>query len=326
LGNLPILITGATGFIGTRLTKRLIRKKQIVRAIARTTNSTYTAPHLTWVIGNLSEPSFLLSATQNVSTVIHLASVVPDSSNFRDIWSVNVIGTKNLLEACEYNNVKKFIYISSVAAYAPPLASVVSEDARLGGVEVYGKSKTNAEYLVKKSIINSIILRPCQVYGEGDFSSFTDNLIKLLNLPILPIAHGEDNSFSLVHVDDLVDAIMRATYHPSAIGNVYNIAGSEPTTLEEIAKQYCNLNGHLQLRIPVPSQLLRLLLTTRWHLSNIKRKDLHLASRSYAKDKLHGSIFLGGPKYDILKAQRDIGYQPTITLAVGLSRLIINSH
>jgi hypothetical protein len=56
----------------------------------------------------------------------------------------------------------------------------------------------------------------------------------------------------------------------------------------------------------------------------MKRKQFHLTPRSNAKDKLHGSIFLGGPKYDILKAQIDINYHPSITPAVGLSRLIRN--
>jgi nucleoside-diphosphate-sugar epimerase len=316
-----LLITGATGFIGKHLTKRLIQNGYPVRAIARHEKSIYVLPGLSWVYGNLADPDFLLSATRRVSTVFHLASVTPYFGGYSDIWSTNVAGTKSLLNACIKNGVEKLIYVSSVAAYATPLSSVVDETERLGGLDSYGRSKAHAEYLITNSPVASVILRPCQVYGEGDLSNFTHNLKKLLQLPILPIASGKDNSLSLLHVEDLVSAIIKAATQPISIGQEYNIAGSEPISLEEMAKLYCMKSGHRQLRFTLPRMLIRLILTARWLLGNLIRRDFPTTLRTYSQGELYGSILLGGPKYDISKARRELGYHPNITPQEGITRL-----
>jgi nucleoside-diphosphate-sugar epimerase len=321
LDNQLKLVTGATGFIGRHLIKRLIQNNTSVRAIARRYKSVYILPGLSWVYGDLTDPDFLLSATRHVSTVFHLAAVTPYLGGYNKIWSTNVVGTKNLLNVCIKNGVEKFIYVSSVAAYATPLPPVVDEKVGLGGTDSYGRSKAYAEYLIANSPVASVILRPCQVYGEGDLSNFTHNLKKLLQLPILPIACGKDNSFSLIHVEDLADAIIKAETQPIAIGQEYNIAGSEPTSLEEMAKLYCIKSGHRQLKFLYPRMLIRLALTTRWLLGYLIRKEIPSTLRTYAQTELYGSILLGGPKYDISKARRDLGYYPIITPEDGISRL-----
>jgi nucleoside-diphosphate-sugar epimerase len=229
-----------------------------------------------------------------------------------------------MIDACLNNDVEKLIYVSSVSAYAPPLSSVVNENAKLGGSDNYGRSKVRAEYLIQESPVKSIIIRPCQVYGEGDRSNFTANLLKLIKLPILPIASGQDNRFSLVHVDDLADALISAMETSCSKGRVYNIAGSETTSLEELAKLYCTLSGHRQLRIRIPKLLIRFLLAIRWFVINSHREQRLVPLRFYAKHELYGSMLLGGPKYDISNAQEEFGYRPTISTEAGLLGLITN--
>jgi nucleoside-diphosphate-sugar epimerase len=319
-----LLITGATGFIGRHLANRLTHNNYSVCAVTRSYKSTYELPGLSWVHGDLSDKDFLFSITKCISTVFHLAAVVPQTARYNNYWQINVVGTKNLLEACDYNGVEKLIYVSSVDAHASPLTAIVNESAKLGGIDSYGRSKANAEHLVENSPVATTILRPCQVYGEGDLSTFTKTLIKLLELPILPIASGKDNQFSLVHVKDLVDALVNAATQSSSTGEVYNIAGSEPTSLEEMTKIYSSISGHRQLRFHVPRSLIRFLLASRCLLGNIIRQETPYRPRTYAQDELHGSILLGGPKYDISKAQRDLGYCPKITPEAGILRLLAN--
>jgi nucleoside-diphosphate-sugar epimerase len=267
------------------------------------------------VVGELRDQAVLKRATQGVDVVYHAAAVTLGMRG--DLWHTNVEGTRALLQACVANDVGRFVFLSTVSVYRPPLAPAIDEDAPTGGLELYGRSKTAAEAIVRQMAgdrIEHVILRPCQIYGSNDRSGYTSRLLRVLAARRVPVARGPAR-FSLVHVDDVVDAIVAAGAQPAAGGRVYNIAGPGQTSLRELADVV------MGRPISIPRPALRVALSARWLLGAARDPNVRPFLRSYAHNTLHGSMWLGGPDYLTTRARRELGYVPQVDPASGLRRL-----
>ncbi|GAF69092.1 unnamed protein product, partial [marine sediment metagenome] len=160
-----ILITGATGNVGKALRACLSKDNYAISCLTNE-NKRFADD----IIGDLNNYSSLLNATKNIDIVIHLAAVI--KGNKKLINKVNVQGTKNLINACEKNKVKKIIFMSSL-------------DIKFN--TPYGISKRKAEEIIENSKLKYVILRPTAIYGEG-FKTGINSLAKLMKkTPIFPI-------------------------------------------------------------------------------------------------------------------------------------------
>jgi nucleoside-diphosphate-sugar epimerase len=247
-----ILVTGATGFVGRNLVKRFSQKD--LRCLSRTPTRQGT------FIGDLNNLKSLKAATKGVSKVIHLAGVTKG-----DVWKVNLEGTKNLIKACAVNKVKKIIFVSSF-------------DATLNSE--YGRSKLEAEKIVKQSGIDYVILRPTVIYGYND----KRNLGKIFSFVKIGYVPVFDN-FLLqpVFVDDVIEIIIRCL-SPKIVNKTYYVAGSETFTLSQIASMTSKVFDKKIIKIHLPSLLAKLFGYTN-KTCDISRmeKDLDFSPLSFSK-------------------------------------------
>lgn len=183
----PIALTGATGFVGSRVAalagaslRALARRPQPARA------------GIAWVTGDLDDAAALARLCDGARAVIHVAGVVsaPDAAGFQ---AGNARGTANVVAAARAAGVQRFVHVSSLAAREPALS-------------LYGASKARAETAVAASGLDWVIVRPPGVYGPGDAEML--QLFRLAQRGLGVAPGGAAARFSLIHVDDLARALL----------------------------------------------------------------------------------------------------------------------
>lgn len=244
-----VLVTGATGFIGTQLVRSLVNHGYCVRVFARQSyNSAFCGlvDECDWIEGELDQQCLLKSACQNVSAVFHVAGLA--HSRLRDleeILKVNVEGTKKVFLAGVDAGVSKFIYFSSILASQPESSH-------------YAKSKRSAEDFLFSHGSNShdmgvIVLRPATVYGPGMQNNLVD-FLRLVNKGLMPLLPLLKRRFKMVSVKDLCEAAIVAaeadvSQSTSAVFTVTDGQDYTPNRIEDAVYRSLDRRKPL-LRIP----------------------------------------------------------------------------
>ena len=248
-----VLVTGATGHVGRHLVPALLKAKHQVRVAVRNAEeareSFDDAPLeiMQLDLAEAQEQAFEAIA-KGVDAVVHLAAVVDPNAPREKIWAVNVEATRKLARACKKNpKLKRFVFISSSALFHHPKKIPVEEDDEPSPENAYGESKLEAEKIVRESGLPFVILRPVVVYGLG-FESVFSPIVRGIQKQKLAIV-GEGNSrFPVVHVDDVVQAILLALEKTEALGQAFNVSGAALTQ-----KQWFQLVAD-ELGVPAPKR------------------------------------------------------------------------
>jgi 2-alkyl-3-oxoalkanoate reductase len=214
-----LALTGATGFIGTALRRRLVSAGWEVRALHRR-----RAPQprcggddtrIRWVCGSLSDPDSLRRLLQGTSTVVHCAGAVRGASA-EQFNQVNVEGVARLVQAArELHPTPRFLLISSLAAREPELS-------------FYAASKRGGEDILHTLAgpMATTIFRPPAVYGPGDREMAP--LLRCMQHGLAPVLGGSAARFSLLYVEDLADAIRHALERPDWAPGPFEIHDGRP--------------------------------------------------------------------------------------------------
>ncbi|MGB9606740.1 MAG: NAD-dependent epimerase/dehydratase family protein, partial [Bryobacteraceae bacterium] len=218
---LPVLVTGATGFIGSHLAQRLVGLGARVRCLVRRTSRTGVLPAgIELAQGELATGEGLAEAVRGAQLVFHLAGVTKAVSP-ADYERGNVLATRNLvgaLESCE----ARLVQVSSLAAVGPSSdGSPLPEDCEPRPVSLYGRSKLEAERAVLCSGLaaRAVIVRPPVVFGPRDTDVY--QLLRMAARGWLPVTGGPEARFSVIYVEDLVEGLLAAACHESAAGRTY---------------------------------------------------------------------------------------------------------
>lgn len=319
-----VLVTGATGFIGSHIVRQLLDQNDNVRGLIRPASKKPELEKISWFYGDLTDPASLQLATQGIDVVYHAAASLHTSDD-NLMRTVNVVGVKHLLDACIQNRVSRLIFLSSVAVYASSQTTVIREDSPLGAINTYGQTKIEAETLIRSyadsSELTFSIIRPCVVYGQRDYH-FTYRLLRLLSKPIVPIIQGCPDHMILVHAVDVARAAVLAGSQPNAVNQTYNITGDYQTSLQELVKIYEYLSEQKKLLVPVPVFIFKWLLLTRWLVKNLKQRNIHRMKERYKDREYQRHIFFQPRYIDINRARTELGYEPKIDLKEGLSGIL----
>ena len=244
------LVTGATGFIGRRLLGLLNTIECNVRLLARSKVDNYET-----VVCNLEQDRISKHTLESVDTVFHLAGFAHDMRDANKIvdlyYKVNVSATVQLANLAAESGVKRFVFVSSVkAGGAPPLGTCANEKDQKNTEDVYGKTKREAELKLleigRVSGMHVSIIRPALVYGpdvKGNLQSMLSGIERGWFLPLPETG----NRRSMIHVDDLVRAILLVAEEKRANGEIFIATDGVPHSSREIYNAMCGVIGK-----PVP--------------------------------------------------------------------------
>ncbi|MEH6662568.1 MAG: NAD-dependent epimerase/dehydratase family protein [Parasphingorhabdus sp.] len=238
-----VAITGATGFVGSRMLDLVVREGYDARALTRRKQD--DRPGVTWVRGALDDKASLAKLCSGADMVLHIAGVVnaPDRAGFE---AGNVAGTLAAIEATKQGGAKRFIHVSSLAATQPQLS-------------IYGETKAKAEKLVKTSGLDWTILRPPAVYGPGD-GEFLD-LFKMARLGFVTLPPDADGLLSVIHVQDLCQALLALLPEQEDFtAQIFEVDDGKPGgwTQAAFAKAIGQAIGKRVATFGIPKSLLRL--------------------------------------------------------------------
>jgi nucleoside-diphosphate-sugar epimerase len=223
-----ILITGASGFIGRNLCTRLRGDGHELSALVRRPGSEPTGVRA--LTGDLSDSEGLkkIVGEAQPDCVIHLAAEIASQRSEMRIQEVNVAGTARLLEACATLAERPRFVFSSTVVTGDAHGELLREDRPLPVTTPYGRSKQAGERLALESGLATVIVRPSHVYGPGGW--YADELIpRLRSLGRFAVIGSGANMWDVVHVDDVVSALLEAALRGNA-GSVYHVVDDEPIT------------------------------------------------------------------------------------------------
>ncbi len=241
---MKVIVTGAAGFTGKYLVERLLDEGHDVIGVDLNVNP--FGRELKWIqadVRNVKLPE--------ADVLVHMAAVqyaggTPDRK--KAFYPTNVIGTKNIVREVKKRGIRRMIFVSTDMVYGLPEYLPVDEEHPYAPIGWYGKSKLAAEHIVTTNLEDWVILRPRLIAGPGRMGSLT-LAFRLIEkgLPV-PLPNGGKNVYQLVHVEDVVSAIILALDGP---GGVYNIGSEKPRRMRELIRA-CDKKAKI---IPFPKEL-----------------------------------------------------------------------
>lgn len=262
---MKVLVTGANGFLGSWLTRRLVQEGHEVSILIRKSSdlSEISNLSLTKKIGDVTDLESLYSAFRNQQAIFHLAGVVGYKKSARALMDlVNVRGTQNVILAAKDLKIDKLVYLSSVVAIGAGFSSheILNESSayNLSHLDLgYYQTKHQAENYVKQATlagdIQSVILNPSTIYGAGDAkkgSRATQLKVAQGKFPIYP-----PGGVNVVAVEDVIDGIVSA-WQKGRNGERYILA-SENMLVKDLFDRISKLSGSKPPQIGVPFPILR---------------------------------------------------------------------
>ncbi len=355
------LVTGATGKIGQILVLELIKQNFKVRVLLRKgsislsdssisvrssstnyCNADQNCPHsllssdveIAW--GDITDYQTVLTAASGVDYIFHLAALLhinnPSTSLYRKYYDINVIGTKNVVDASLEVGVKRVVFFSTIAVYGPnsidylhldkavyPYSQIVSnqdifsESSPVNPLTIYSKTKALAEKYQSPSVT---ILRLASVYG----SRVTGNYLRLIEAVkrgffVIPVNEkGVSVYRTLIHENDAVAGAILAATHPAAAGKIYNLTDGDIHSLEDIVKAIADALCVKLKILKIDGNPIRKVaaLIRRYHTIDDSRLNLSIEKVLSVVDKLMENVVVDGHKI-----QLELGFKPQYSLQTG---------
>jgi nucleoside-diphosphate-sugar epimerase len=303
-----ILLTGANGFVGLALCKRLLSEgHHITAALRRPAGPFFHESINSVIVGNVDDKTDWTQAVEGIDVVVHLAARVHQmvegaADPIQAYRQVNVEGTRNLAESAAHAGVGRFVYLSSVKVNGEERLSAYREDDDPAPQDPYGISKREGErqvgVIAEKSAMECVVIRPPLVYGPAVKANFL-TLMGLVDRKVpLPLANIR-NRRSFIYLGNLVDCIFTCMAHPSAAGQTFLVSDDKDISTPELIRLIASSLKTTAYLFPCPQTLLR--------------SVAGLLGKKSASDRLLGSLTV-----DIAKIKRKLSWMPPFSIESGL--------
>ena len=234
---MKVLVTGASGFIGRPLVRRLLARGHVVRALVRRAGEATSLAGGEIEIGDMRDAGAVDRATRGMDGVVHLACATGVARE-AVARAVNVTGTRRLLDAARVNGVKRMVFVSSISATR----------ARMGP---YGRTKREGETLVAASGLEWVVLRPSLVYGSGPGGLFA-RLQRSLDAPWVPVIGDGSIELDPIHVEDVCEVIEQCLVRPDVVSRTYDLLGPDRVSFEQLLHRLASTTGAHPRFVHVP--------------------------------------------------------------------------
>lgn len=333
-GNSPasakVLVTGATGFVGSALAARLAALGTTVRGLTRNPGAAPAIPGVEWVRGDLEDAASLREATRGIETVFHAGGMVGHFGLRAAYLRANVQGTKDLLAACRERRVRLLIHTST--------PSVIADGSDHFGVDEshpystrfaspYPESKALSEQLVlaeHRDDFRTLVVRPHMIWGPGR-SQWVQGMVRRAARNALWQIGAGRNRIGMTYLDDCVSAHVAAwqalTRDASVGGAPYFVHGGAPVVFWEWVAELSRACGLSPIRGQVPTGAAMALAHACDAAVVLSRGRVHMPISAYLIAELTTEHYS-----DITRARTRLGYEPRVTIAEGLGRIAAAEH
>jgi nucleoside-diphosphate-sugar epimerase len=318
---LKVLVTGATGFIGSHLLPKLVEKgyhcRCLIRKESNLSNLRSIFKQIELFEGDLTLKHSLSGICQGVDIVIHLASQLGEwGIKDSKYYEVNVKGTENILDECLGMKIQQFIYCSTpgVLGLGKRLAK---EEEEHNPRALYEKTKSLAEKTVitfcKNNNINYTILRPDFVYGIGDKRRI--RLYKNIKKRKFVLINNGKSFIHPTYIDDLIDGFLLTINNKSSYNDIFNLAGPRDVTVEEFINTICKNVNSKMLKLVIPYQLSK-------NFAALIEILFKFLKREPPITKSMVDFLTFDHSSCIEKANERLGFKPQYDLSAGLNKTI----
>lgn len=294
-----ILVTGSSGYLGRHVVEKTLGSGHEVVGLD-IKKSGPQREGFTEVIGDVTDQDTVKRAAEGCDALFHLAAALVQFERDEErMHRINVDGTANALAAAREAGAKKFVFISSVEVYGVEVPVPCPEDAPLNPVCPYGRDKVEGENLCREHLekgMDITIFRPTTINGPGQNEPFLTAQMKAISRGKVTLLPGGGKSMlQMVHVDDVVGAILLALENPKSRGEVMNLGSDDVPTLRELASAIYRHAGKREKFIGINATLARsaVKLLSRLHLSPLEPQHLEIALRDYVFDNSRAKEILG---------------------------------
>jgi nucleoside-diphosphate-sugar epimerase len=314
---MTILVTGATGFLGSALVTELVTQKQPVRVLARDEQKAREqfGEEITIIRGEITDVEQVERAVDGATIIYHLVGRLYHPSVPAELYHhTHVEGTRILLNACKgQKQLQRIVHCSTTGVHGVTGKAPAAEDAPFAPTNPYEATKLQGELLALKAYqedsLPVSVARPGLVYGPGDlhllgfFSSIKKGLFRVID--------GGKALLHPIYIDDMTAAFLLCAERPEAVGHSYNIAGERPVTIRELATAIAH-SLHKELpRGSIPLWFANLASDMFSIVPGMKGENAPL-TRSRVQFLTHSRV------YDIGKAKTELGFAPRVELEEGM--------
>ncbi len=318
---MKILITGANGFIGSNLAERLLRDGHEVRGLVRKNSdlSFLNGLAIEPVFGDITDPAAVDTAVKGMNIVIHVAGLASDWGPYDAFYKVNVLGTRNVMEACSKHSIVRLVHISTTALHGFPGFQNATEETPLAKtIWPYCETKKLAELELKeyaqKTGLDTVIIRPGNVFGSKDHTFF-EKYADALRQRMLGYVSGGTCLTCPTYIENLTDAVTRACFMKNISGQTFIITDGLEITWKAFTEKIADVLGYPRPIYSLPFRLgygLAIVVEALYRSLGIRSAPFITRYR----------ICNGGRNYhfSIEKARRLLGYEPAVTLDEAIRR------
>ncbi len=314
-----VLVTGASGFLGSHVVRTLVSRGIAVRAQGRDAARLVFDADVDVCLTALDDIAALTAAARDCDAIVHAAALSAPWGARQTFIDANVIGTTNVITAARASGVRRLVHISSPAVIFDGRDQHLLNDSApypSHDGSNYARTKRAAEELVRAATphLETVTLRPKAIYGDGD-RALVPRLLHAARRGALPQIGDGLNAVDVTHVDDVVQAIDCALVTERGLGDTFLVTGGEHVPLWEMIRTLLAGVGLPAPQRTLPLSVVMVAAAAMEAVSAITKREPTLTRYS-------AQILARTQTYDISRVRAVLGYSPRVSSADGLARTI----